>query len=150
MTDGSVLGNGGVHFIAPPQDSAHEVPDALETGGLELAHRFRAADAAPAVDDDVACAVEPGQLLGKSRERHETRAGNPGDLPLVWLAHVNEIEVVTRLLPLGQLARRDLREFAVLLRVRGRLRHAAELLIVNKRLDLVRAARWALGVLPQR
>src|ERR1035437_502268 len=142
-----VLGNRGIHFIAPPQDSTREIPDAAETRGLELPHRLRAAHSAPAMHDDVARAVQCRQRLGELAKRNQPRAGNPRDVPLVRFTNVDEVELIARALALRELARRHLWKFAVTLRLGGRLRHAAQLLVVDQLGDLVRAASWALGIL---
>ena len=61
-----------------------------------------------AVHDDVARAVECRERLDDGAERDEASAGNTRDVPLVRLAHVDQIEVVAARDPLRELRGRDL------------------------------------------
>ena len=90
----SILRHRRIDVVAPSEDAAGEVPHALEPRRLELPHRLRAPAAHLARHDDVARAVERGELLGERAERHEPRTRDLGDRPLVRLPHVDQIEVV--------------------------------------------------------
>ena len=70
----------------------------------------RAAHAALAVDHDLARGIERAECRRERPQRHEPRAGELCDRPLVRLPHVDEVEVVAPLDASGQLRRGHLAE----------------------------------------
>src|SRR5579862_773289 len=122
----SVLGDRGVHVLAPAENAAREVPHAMKSGRPELAHGLRTSDTAATMHDEVARAVQGRERVSQLGEGNEPRAGNAGNVPFVRLAHIYEVHLFACLAPLQELVWRDLREFPVQSRRRDGLGHAAE------------------------
>src|SRR3990172_4442911 len=97
-----------VHLPGPGQDPTPEVLEAAEARLAQGGDRLGRAPAGTAVHDVGPGRIELVEPLGKGAERDEPRALDVGDRPLVGLAHVHERQVLPRLEPPLELARRDL------------------------------------------
>src|SRR5207247_9810810 len=98
-------------------------------------------------DDHPAVAIERVDDVGERPQRHEPRAANARDVPFELLPHVDQLQLLAARQPALQLARRDLDEPTHRPRLRLRRPHTAKLLVIDERLDLVRATprtRWVL------
>src|SRR3569623_1567864 len=124
-----------IYIVAPPQDSADQIPHA-ESCRFELTRRIGTAFARATVDDHVARLVDGRHRRGNGAERYELRRRKTRDVPLVWLAHIDELKIVPARQPLLQLARRQLGHSVRIYR-RGTARRAAILVVVDQGSDLV-------------
>src|SRR5687768_8621531 len=136
-----------IDFINPTQDTALQVPQLAEACVAQLTERAGTARAGPAMQHDLLRAVELVHAFGELPERKETRAVmvEVGDVPLVWLAHIDDGQRITALHALLQLGGRDFRDGVFFFR--GCLRNTAELLVIDESAHgrLV-AAYWASGI----
>src|SRR5215204_5095210 len=151
-----VLRDARVNVVRPGGDAALEVEElALEARARQRLDGAGAADAALAVDDRLAPLLDLAHALCDLTERDELCAGDARYLVLVWLAHVDDLQVVAAVDALFQLGRRDLFHPSLLrrrrvLHLRNRRPQAAELFVVDQLLHRrVLAADGALRVFPQ-
>src|SRR6202162_1758157 len=144
----SVLWNGRIHFVGPREDSALEIENLPEARFAKEIHGLRGSLSAPAMRHDLPRRIQlvhaPRQLAKRNEVPLEI-----ADLVFVWLAHIQDKQIVSMIQPRLQLARRDLRH---LHRRAGSLftTHAAEFVVVNELGDgAMRAAHRAVRIFPQ-
>src|SRR5215213_268946 len=125
-----VLRHAGVDLLAPGCDAALDVVDVLEALVLQELDGPCAAASGLAVNDEVLVLIQLSQTLRKLAKGYEPHA-DVGDLVLVRLAHVENVDVLVIVQLALELFDRDLRH-AVLLFGRIGLRDAAELLVVDE------------------
>src|SRR5579863_5289439 len=90
----SVLRNRRIDFVAPGIDAAQHVLDFLEASGPQNVAGFGAAAAHLAMRDDLDARIELVQPLRQIAQRDQLRARDAGDLVLVRLTHIDELELV--------------------------------------------------------
>src|SRR5688572_7348638 len=111
-----------------------------------MPHRPCTAATHLAMHDDIARAVGCVECFGQRRVRNQPRARDVRDVPLVWLAHIDQIEIFTAADARGQLSRSDLRH--ILVSLLGVGIDATEPVIVDELLQLARSARRAARIPP--
>ena len=140
----------GIDILDPGEDSALEVFQAGESGGLEQSDRLGAADSALAVNDDRGGTVQLAEAIGQLGQGDDRGAGNPADRDFLGVAHVEDERRLLHFEEGLELCRRDLLDGRSIGRRRRRLgaADAAEFLVIDQRVDRrVRPADRALGVL---
>src|SRR5688500_1155126 len=137
-----------IDFVDPANYPTREIAHIGCTGSRNLLRRIQAARAHFAVEDDRPLLVEPGNFVRDVAERDEPCPGDVSDLPLVWLAHVDDLELLPPRDALRELRGLNFGDSASLwlaLRSAG-----AKLLVIDQLRDLTRAARWTLRIFPDR
>src|SRR6186713_706184 len=106
----SVLRDARVDLPRPTQYTAAHAPHASKAGVLQIPHGERAPRAAFAIDGDRGFAIDARNCAFQAVQRYESGAFNAADLPLVRLAHIDELNRFAGSAPDGELARLDLRD----------------------------------------
>src|SRR5918998_5814152 len=103
-----ILRDARVYLLAPGGDAALDVVDVLEAGFSQELDGPRAPSAGLAVDGEGLVLIQLDQAFRQLAKRYEPRA-DVGDLVLVWLAHIEDGDVLSVIPPLLELSHRDLR-----------------------------------------
>src|SRR5918998_1507585 len=144
-----ILRDARVYLLAPGADAALDVVDVLEARFSQELYCPRAPSVGLAVNGEGLVLIQLDQAFRQLAKRYEPRA-DVGDLVLVWLAHIEDGDVLSVIQPLLELSHRDLRHLVGLF-LGVRLRDAAELLVVyelrNGRVLAADRAVWVLAEL---